>query len=108
MIKIAATVAGLTLAGLAATVLHVNAPAPDAPRVVYTSDLPCGTHGCYVPTEGTIYLHEALDNSHDFVLAHETEHWRQHRDGKPMDECAADIAAAKVTGKDNLIRKECR
>ena len=40
----------------------------------------------------------------DFVKAHESEHWKRHRNNAPQEEYSVDIAAKKITGSDPYNR----
>jgi len=73
----------------------------DVPSVVYV-DHPCSTDvpGCYdVHTPNVIYVRSDFQGEPygQWIVAHETGHFTQYRDGLPFDECAAEDYAFDVT-----------
>ena len=95
--------ASVSVGGLASTWLSTR-PVPitvDVPSVVYANH-PCGTEdtGCYdVHTPNVIYVRSDYKGTDygQWIIAHETGHFIQYRDGLPFDECAAEDYAFNVT-----------
>lgn len=106
-IAIAATTLLALAVPLTAYATTPDTPTQDAPTVV---TLPrdslaevCGglVTACYAPNHdpNAIYVSAniARPDVLAYVIAHETVHFEQHRDGRPFDECEADRIAMERT-----------
>lgn len=108
-IGISAVLALVAGFGTTALVIHADTrPSVDVPAVVVLdkADLTEACDGwvtaCYAPLHdpNVVYVSDQVNPGPGFnyIVAHETVHFEQNRDGRPFDECEADAIAMQRTG----------